>query len=352
MAQAVDLELLRQLCLARGVSGREEEVRGLIYEQVKDYAACRTDNLGNLIVEKKGAKRDRVRLMLSANMDEVGFIITHVTKEGYLKFASVGGVDPRVAFGRSVLVGDRCLPGVIGVKPIHLLKGGEEGKVPPLDEQYIDIGAQDEAQALQYVQPGDIASFTGSFLCENGVIQAKALDDRAGCAVLIGMIRSPLPYDMTFCFTVQEETGLKGAKTAAYSVRPQAALVVESTTAADIPSVAEEKQVCRLGKGAVLSFMDRSTLYDREYYLLTQQAARAAGVKWQPKQAVAGGNDAGAIHVSRGGVRTAAVSLPCRYLHSAVGMIACDDLEAVAQTVREAACRIAAGEGPAQEDRL
>ena len=176
------------------------------------------------------------------------------------------------------------------------------------------------------------------------MIKSRALDDRAGCAILVDMIQNELEYDMIFVFAVQEEIGLRGSKTAAYTVEPQAAIVVESTTAADVAGVDKANQVCKVGAGAVVSFMDRHTIYDREYYQMAFAAAKKAGVKCQAKQAIAGGNDAGAIHVSRGGVRTIAVSLPCRYLHSAVGMISQDDLKSAQKLIVELAGRIAGGE--------
>jgi len=214
----------------------------------------------------------------------------------------------------------------------------------PVKDLYIDIGAKDKEEAEQYVAPGDVVCFDSIFDTAHGMIKSRALDDRAGCAILVDMIQNELEYDMIFVFAVQEEIGLRGSKTAAYTVEPQAAIVVESTTAADVSGVDKENQVCQVGAGAVISFMDRHTIYDREYYQMAFAAAKKAGAKCQAKQAVAGGNDAGAIHISRGGVRTIAVSLPCRYLHSAVGMISQDDLKSAQKLIVELAGRIAGGE--------
>lgn len=329
-----NLSLLKDLCLLPGVSGREDAVRNRILQEIQPYIdQWQVDGLGNLIVFKKGKQRPKVNTMLSAHMDEVGFIVTHITSEGYLKFATVGGIDQRVIAGRSVIVGSKGIPGIIGVKPIHLLNGDEREKAVPLDHLCIDIGAKDREQALQYVQLGDEVCFEPFFEASKGCIKAKALDDRAGCMVLISLLQSELPYDVTATFVVQEEVGLRGSATAAYSVNPEAAIVVESTTAADIAGVEEEKKVCYVGKGAVLSFMDRRTIYDREYYQFAFQLAQSQQIPCQVKQAVAGGNDAGAIHTSRGGVRTLAVSLPCRYLHSAVSLVSQEDLDSVEKLV-------------------
>lgn len=336
-----DWSLLERLCSARAVSGSEREVRELILNEVKPYAdSVEVTPLGSLIVFKKGEKRPGTRLMLNAHMDEVGMIVTYITDDGLLRFCPVGGMDRRVLPGKSVTVGDN-VPGVIGVKPVHLLDGEEKEKSVPLKELSIDIGAKDREEAERYVTPGDPVCFDSLFDTSHGMVKSRALDDRAGCAILIEMLRDRLEYDMTFVFAVQEEIGLRGSKTAAYAVDPQAAIVVESTTAADIAGVEKDRQVCCLGEGAAISFMDRHTIYDKEYYRMAFSAAETAGVKCQAKRAVAGGNDAGAIHVSRAGVRTVAVSLPCRYLHSAVGMISQQDYESARRLIPVLAAQIA-----------
>ena len=267
-------------------------------------------------------------------MDEVGLIITDVGENGLLKFAAVGGIDDRVLCGTPVLVGDEKLPGVIGAKPIHLLEGDERSKAPSIDNMYIDIGALTKDEALQRVCPGDYAVFDTNFgQFGDGLLKGKALDDRAGCAVLMEIIKRDLECDMYFVFSTMEEVGLRGAKCVAFSLAPDMAIVVESTTAADIPGVDECSKVCKVGEGAVISFMDRATIYDRGLFKMVQRIASDRAIKWQFKKGVTGGNDSGSIHNSRGGVRTAAISLPCRYLHSPCGVIAENDLNAVCELV-------------------
>lgn len=332
-----DFELLKTLSEARGISGREGEVREMILAGIRPFAEkIDITPLGNILAYRRGKKRAPKRLMISAHMDEVGMIVTHITDDGLLKFSTVGGIDRRVLPGKSVTVG-KNVRGVVGVRPIHLLKKDEAGKSVPVEELYLDIGAQTRAEAEAAVQPGDEVTFDSVFDTEHGTIKGRALDDRAGCAILMELMSRQPEYDTVFAFVVQEEIGLHGAKTAAFAAEPEAAIVVESTTAADVAGVDAEKQVCRLGKGPVVSFMDRRTVYDRDYYRMAFRAAEQAGVKCQAKQAVAGGNDAGAIHASRGGVRTIAVSLPCRYLHSAVGVIAQDDFLAAPKLIRKLA---------------
>ena len=339
-----DYELLKRLCEARGISGDEGDVREMILSEVRPYAdSISVTPLGNLIVSVKGKQPAKTRLMINAHMDEVGFIVTQIPEDGTLGFSCVGGIDRRVIFGRRVLVAGKY-PGVIGGKPVHLLDSDGRSKVPSPDDLVIDIGTSTRAETEALVSPGDSVTFDSGYEESHGKILARAIDDRAGCAMMIELIREGLEYDTVFCFAVQEEIGLKGSKTASFEIDPQAAIVLESTTAADFKGVPEEKRVCRVGKGPVVSFMDRSTIYDKGYYRLAFDTAKELGIPCQTKTTVAGGNDAGAIHVSRGGVRCAAVSLPCRYLHSAVSMISKEDYEHALMLVRALSRKIAGDE--------
>lgn len=313
----VDYSLLKRLCAARSVSGDEGEVREIILSEIKDFAdEITTDNLGNLIIFKKGKNRPSAKLMFSAHMDEVGLMITDITNDGFLKFDEIGGIDRRVLPGKRVYIGESSVLGVIGIKPTHLAKGDESDSIPEMSDMYIDIGAKDKEEAEKYITLGDSVSFESEFIENETTVNSKAIDDRFGCYVLIELIKSELEFDTYFTFVVQEETGLSGSKVAAYTVNPDFAVVIETTTAADIPEIESSKQVCKLGDGAVISVMDRRTIYDKELVKLAFERAEKIGVKAQYKRAVAGGNDSGEIHKSRGGVRTLAVSLACRYLHS------------------------------------
>lgn len=315
------LELIRTLTALDAVSGAENAVRDFILEQIKDCCDAKTDPLGNILVFKKGKNPSAKKLMLDAHMDEVGLIISNVTADGFLKFKAVGGIEPESLMFRQVKIGDRF--GVISGKPVHLLSGEEKKTLPKEDSLYIDIGVSSKEEALKLVSPGDRAAFVSEFFRMGDNISAKALDDRVGCAILISLLQEESDYDFYASFSVQEEVGLRGAKTAAFTVDPEAAIVLEATTAADLAGTGSAERVCCLGKGPAVSFMDKGTVYDRVYY----QAALDSGIPCQVKAAVAGGNNAGAIHVSRGGVRTVAVSVPCRYLHSPAGMINRNDAE-------------------------
>lgn len=338
----MNTELLEKLCTACGVSGNEDDIRDIILSEIKAYAdEIKIDALGNILAFKKGRQRAKSRLLLSAHMDEVGFIVTNINNDGSLKIASVGGIDKKAACGKAVLIGKNKLHGVIGATPIHVLKADERAKNPSIDSLYIDIGADSKEEAEKYVSLGDYVYFDSVFEADDRII-GKAIDDRAGCMALIELIKSDLEYDAYFSFVVQEEIGLRGAKGAAFTLNPDAAIVVEATTASDIPDVSGADKVCSVGSGAVVSFMDGATMYDRELYKMIMDNAKKAGIPVQTKTKIAGGNDAGAIHQSRGGVRTAAISVPCRYLHSSTSLINADDLKAVCDVLKLAA-ELAAG---------
>ena len=208
---ANDLNLLQKLCNSYGVSGDEASVRDVILAEISPFATdIKVDNLGNVLAFKRGARRPAKKLLLSAHMDEVGFIVTHITDDGLLKFSAVGGIDANVTCGKSVVVGARKVPGVIGVKPVHLLSTDERQKSIPLDELYIDIGAASKEEALDHVSLGDSVCFPANFRLERNMVKSKAIDDRVGCFILVNLLKQDLPFDMHFTFVVQEEIGLRG----------------------------------------------------------------------------------------------------------------------------------------------
>lgn len=319
---------LKEICSINGASGDESRIREHIKARITADEIT-VDNLGNLLVFKRGKKTPKKKIMFAAHMDEVGFMITDTTDEGFLRFGAVGGIDPRVVLGRGLELSNG-VKGVVGTKAVHQQSEEERKKAPDFEELMLDIGAADRAEAEKYAARGDYAYFCdGFFGFGDGFIKGKALDDRAGCLIMMDMINSELEYDAWFAFTVQEEIGTRGAKAAAFTVAPDISIVLETTTACDISGVSGDKRVCALGKGAVVSFMDRGTVYDRGLYRLAFELAEQNGIPAQTKTLVAGGNDSGAIHVSRGGVRTCALSLPCRYLHSPSCVIKESDYGAV-----------------------
>lgn len=311
------IEKLKNLCLLNGISGDEKIVREYICKEIDGKCEYKIDNLGNIIAFKRGSKTPKNKVMISAHMDEVGMIVSYINDNGTLKISPVGGVDPRVVFGRRVIIGDKKIIGVIGGQAIHNLSSDERSQAVKFEAMSVDIGCQTRQEAEKLVNLGDSVSFESEFIeFGENKLKGKALDDRAGCAIMIEMINSDLEYDTWFTFVVQEEIGLRGSTVASYTVNPDFAVVLETTTAADVPSASAEKKVCKLGEGPVVSFMDKHTIYDKELYNIAFEAAKENDIPCQTKTMIAGGNDAGAIHVSRGGVRTAAISVPCRYLHS------------------------------------
>ncbi|MGI5963054.1 MAG: M42 family metallopeptidase [Lawsonibacter sp.] len=323
------INLLKKLCCLNGVSGNEGEVREVIRNLATPYAdSIRTDVLGNLIVFKRGERSTGNKLMLCAHMDEVGLLVTNATEDGMLRFDFVGGVDRRVAIGKPVVLGRDRIPGIIGLKAIHLVSREEEKKVPKTDSLYLDIGAKDKKQALEQVPLGTYGTFVGEpELLGDGFLKAKAIDDRVGCAIMLQLLQENLPLDVTFVFTVQEEVGTRGIFGAAFSVTPEVALVLETTTAADLPFIEEHKKVCAPGKGPVISYMDGSTIYDRTLFETLRHLAQENCIPWQTKEYISGGNDARTIQRTKDGVRVAAISAAVRYLHAPTSVGSIQDME-------------------------
>ena len=330
------LELLKELCRLDGVSGEEDRVRDCIRRYAEPYAdQIRTDALGNLIVFKRGARPTGHKLMLAAHMDEVGVIVTHVTDEGFLKFDFVGGVDRRVAIGKPVVLGPDRVPGVIGLKAIHLVSREEEKKTPKTDALYLDIGAKDREEAVRLAPPGTCGAFVGEpEELGDGFLKAKAIDDRVGCAVMLELLREDLPLDVVFAFTAQEEVGTRGAFGAAFSVTPEVALVLETTTPADLPEIEGARRVCAPGMGPVISYMDGGTIYDRGLFETLRRLAEDNRIPWQTKEYIAGGNDARTIQRAKSGVRVAALSAAVRYLHAPASVGSISDFENMLKLTR------------------
>lgn len=328
------LDTLKTLCTMDGTSGHEDRIREYIISKLPADCEHRTDALGNLIVFKKGKKEAKNRVMLAAHMDEVGVIVTHIDEKGYLKFTTVGGITPAVLAGRCVRFENGTI-GVLGIKPIHLTDKGDEGNLPSTDKMYIDIGADSREQAEEKVSLGDVAVFNEEFipLGEHKVC-SKALDDRMGCLALLTLLNEDIEADAYFVFTVQEEIGLRGAGTAAFQVAPDYAIVLEGTTAADLPDAEGERKVCVQGNGAAVSFMDRSTLYPPKLYNRAMELAKENNIPVQTKTMVAGGNDAGSIHKAGAGVRVLTVNVPCRYIHSGSSVADLRDFDSLLRLVR------------------
>lgn len=316
-------ELLKKLTEAAGVSGAEGEVRAILQAALEGRVdEMRVDALGNLIVLRRGTGTAKLRVMLAAHMDEVGLMVTRVEGSGHLRFRRVGGIDERILPAKGVVIGKDKLPGIIGIKPIHLMTPEEGKRIVRSDEMTIDIGASSREEAERWVKLGDYASFATSYQelppDAKGRLRAKgkAFDDRAGCAALVELLGGEYPFDLWCAFTVQEEVGLRGAQVAGYSIAPDLAFALEGTVADDLPKKKDTSPVTQLGKGPAITIMDRALISDKRLVRLLVDTAEEEGIPYQIKQPGVGATDAGSIQLTRGGVPSVTLALPCRYLHS------------------------------------
>lgn len=337
--------LLRELTELHGVSGHEGLVRQRIVEEIKDLVdEHRVDALGNLIAFKRGnGKAPRRKVMVTAHMDEVGLMIVYIEREGSLRFRPVGGIDDRVLLSKKVLIGDNRVPGVIGVKPVHLLEAKQRNQVLRVEDMSMDIGASSKEEAERLVKLGDYAAFDVAFSELGGALHAvkgKAFDDRAGCAALIELLKDNYSMDVHAVFTVQEEVGLRGARVAAYALAPEVAFALEGTICDDLPKKRDVSPTTVLGAGPAITVMDRSVVVDRRLLTLLTAAAQSDGIPCQFKQPGVGGTDAGAIHLAREGIPSAVVAVPARYIHAPVCLLSLNDLENTVRLMRAALTRL------------
>lgn len=308
-----------------GVSGDEGRVRKYLKDALDGMGlSYKTDTIGNLIVHKEGTGR---RVMVCAHMDEVGMIVRGILDNGLISY-SQSGVDPRVVISKRVVIGRDDVEGVIGAKAIHLQSRSELSRALPHDELYVDIGAKDKEDAKKYVKLGDRIAFTTRFEKLGGdMVKAKALDDRVGCAILLELLKNDYACDFWAVFTVQEEIALRGAKTAVYTARPDVALILEGTTANDMPKAKDNEFVTRVGFGPAVTFMDGGTVTKPKMFRALQAAAKEAGIPYQLRQGSRGGTDGGAINPALDGCVVGGISVPCRYIHSPASIASVKDIE-------------------------
>jgi putative aminopeptidase FrvX len=318
------IKLLEKLCNVLAVSGDEGEVRKIVLEEIKPYAdEVRVDALGNVLATRCGQGSHRLRVMLDAHMDEVGFMIVADDGEGLYRFVSVGGIDARHLVGKQVLVGKNLIPGVIGGKPIHLISSDERNKKVSMESMRIDLGLNGKASI------GDRAGFATKFKRVGPSILSKAIDDRIGVATLIELLKhAPSNVDVCAAFSVQEEIGLRGAKVAAQYFNPDLAIAIDSTPARDLPAYDGSENLTyntKLGFGPAIYTMDGSTLHDPRLVRFLQATAEAEKIPCQLRQPGGGGTDSGAIQRALAGIPTVSVSVPHRYTHSPVSISRIDD---------------------------
>ena len=331
---APDYGLLARLSEVGGVPGREERVRELIAAELEGVAdSLETDVLGNLIARKKSKKKGAKRVLIAAHMDEIGFYVRFVDDAGFLRVQPLGGFDARNLFARQVTVhtGSGDLVGVMnpGVKPIHIAPQDEREQVPKLTDFFVDTGLDADAVRAK-VRLGDPVTLRQPFVDLGAVVTGKALDDRVNCFILVELLKTlkKPAHDVYAVFSTQEEVGLRGATTAAYTLEPDIGVALDTTLAVDIPGTPAEQRVTKLGEGVALKVMDSSTISTK--WLLDEFVALADNhaVPYQLELLPLGGTDAGAVQRSRKGVASLTLSIPSRYVHTVTETVAKKDVEA------------------------
>ena len=315
------MELTEILCMldsAHGPSGDEGDIRAVIHQLASPWAdEITSDVMGNLVAHKKGSGP---KVMFAAHMDSIGFIVTHIEKEGFLRVGKLGGISPKDVLNTPVRFKN-------GVRGVLVAEEKAEDKLK-LEDCYLDIGARDEEQARSLVQVGDTAVYDTAVTEVNGRVISPYLDDRIACAILLKAMEQvgPCENDLYFVFTVQEEVGTRGAKTAAWSVDPDYGIAVDVTDVDDTPG-SGKYGTCKLGRGAAVKVMDSSVICQPEVVKALEQCAQDKGIAVQRDIIRAGGTDAGPIHVTRTGVRTGGISIPCRYIHTPTEMADLSDVQ-------------------------
>lgn len=321
---------LKTLCEINGASGDEKRVRAALLEAARPLCtSVKIDRMGNVIAFKKGLGGSDRHLLFCAHMDEVAFLVLDATDDGLLLFRPVGGIDPRVAVSKYVVVGEKQVKGVIGALAIHLQSREDRKRVLPWDGLYIDIGAKTKDEALAECPAGSFAYFDNGFSpLGPGYAVSKALDDRVGCYNLLRLLEGTYAADITCAFVVMEEIGSRGAMGAAFASDADTAIIFEGTAAGDMGDTDETRRVCQAGKGVAVSFMDRTTIGDRALYQELLSLAQEKGIPAQPKRGVTGGNDARAFQRVGAGKRACVLSVPCRYIHGPSSVLCLADLDA------------------------
>lgn len=319
---------LKELIELSGISGCEQEVRNYITQKLKNInCEYYVDKLGNIIAHNVGLKRDK-KTMITAHMDEVGFMVAGFDLKGYIKFISVGDVDIRTLNSKIVTIGENKVLGVIGSNPVHSMKPEEKGKTLPIESLYIDIGCNCKSEAETYVKLGDYVAFKSDYIeFGKNLIKSKAMDSRMGCDILLRILHQKLETDYYAAFTVMQETGLIGSSTASYAIEPEVSIVIDAVACGDIQDDKDHESITELGKGPAVIIMDTSVLYNKESINHIIDIAKNHNIPIQTSKGVVKGNDAGPISISRSGCSIANICVPCRYLHSPVNVASMDDFE-------------------------
>ncbi len=315
------IEILKKLTGSFGPAGDENFIKELIKTEIKSSCEkLREDKMGNLIAYKNGEESE-LKVMLAAHLDEIGIMITHINEEGFLRFTPIGGVKKEIIPHENFIFAN----GIVGTVGVEETNSNDE-KIK-FEDMYLDIGAESREKAEELVSIGDAAVFSPNFVDAGGRIIAKGLDDRAGCTALVELLKriDKVPHDLYCVFTSQEEVGCRGAKTAAYDINPDIALAVDVTATGDTPE-SKAREVA-LGEGTAIKVMDKGSITHPEIKNLLQELSEENNINYQFEVLEYGATDAHSMQLTRGGVPSGTVSIPCRYIHSSSEMIDIDDLE-------------------------
>jgi len=323
----MDIQLIQSLVETWGPPGREGRIRDVIAQHLQGLVdETRVDRMGNLIALKRATQKPAggqapLKVMLSAHMDEIGFVVTHVDEKGFVRFTNVGGLRAISLLGNRVIFEN----GTLGT--IQVDKGFLSSEAAPkMTELFIDVGAADAASAP--VKVGDMGALLGTLAAQGDRLIAKSMDDRVGCAVAIAALRQlkQTPHDIYAVFSVQEEVGIRGARTSAYAVNPDVGIALDVTGTGDIPEATP--MAVSLGKGAAIKVQDSSVIADPRLRALMVQRAKEGRIPYQLEVLAAGGTDTAAIQMAREGVPAGCISIPCRYIHSISEMVDARDVQA------------------------
>jgi endoglucanase len=332
---SIDIALLARICEAPGAPGYEKMIRELVLRELHGLAdEIRSDNMGNIIALKKGRSSAK-KTMAAAHMDEIGFMVTHIDDQGFVRFNPVGGFDPKTLTSQRVIIhGRKDVMGVMGCKPVHIMTPEEKNKVAQIKDYFIDTGMPHK-QVIKWVAVGDFVTRYSPLLELGDCVNVKSLDNRASVFVLIETLRAlkksktKPAYDFHAVFTVQEEVGLRGAQTSALQIQPDFSFGLDTTIAYDIPGSTPQERCTALGAGAAIKLMDSSVICDYRMIEFMKATAKRHKIKWQPEILSAGGTDTANLQRMVGGGSIAgAVSVPTRHIHQSIESCHKDDLAA------------------------
>jgi putative aminopeptidase FrvX len=335
----IDIALLKQTCETPGAPGFEKRVRDFILEQVRPLVdELSVDNLGNIIAIKRAADNpEGKRVMVAAHMDEIGFIVTHIDDNGFIRFHTLGGFDPKTLTAQRVIVhGTEDLVGVMGSKPIHVMSPEERTKMPKTTDYFIDLGRSKE-EVEKYIKIGDPITRDRELVEMGDCVNCKSIDNRVAVFILMEALRTlgEVPYDVYAVFTVQEEVGLRGANVAAHHINPDFGIALDTTIAYDVPGASAHERITELGKGTAIKIMDGMTICDYRMVEFMKKTADARGIAWQPEILPAGGTDtAGLQRMGKQGAIAGAISIPTRHLHQVIEMAHKGDIDLSIQLLK------------------